>query len=96
MLNVLDLKRWNNQSCNLSRLLSVIGNGGTAGVCGGAARRGQPQEAVGSLGSVRDPVSGTGFNDAMVRASTALLLVSPMVGKLSDITPKSVQAPLLR
>ena len=96
MLKVLDLKRWNNQSCSLSRLLSVIGNGGTAGACGGAARRGQPQGAVESLDSVRDPVPGTGFNDAIVRVFAALLLASPMVGKLSDITPRSVQAPLLR
>ena len=93
---MLDLKRWNNQSCSLSRLLSVIGNGGTAGACGGAAAgRGQPQGAVELLDSVRDPVPGTGFNDAIVRVFAALLLVSPMVGKLSDITPRSVQAPLL-
>ena len=92
---MLDLKRWNNQSCNLSRLLSVIGNGGTAGVCGGAARSGQPHGAFGSLGSVRDPESGTGFNDAMFRVATVLPLVSPMVEKLLDITHKPMQAPLL-
>ena len=71
-------------------MLSVVGKGGCGGG-GGTVRFGHPHGAV-----TRGEVWVCGVPDMMAEVSTASMKASPMVGNLSDIMPKSTQAPLLR
>ena len=67
-----------------------MGTGGFGGV-GGNIRFGQPHEAV--AGS-EVPIFEVG--DVMADVPIASIKASPIVGNLSDMIPRSTQAPLLR
>ena len=64
-----------------------MGTGGCGGF-GGEVRFGQPH------GAVTDSV--VPVSDVMADVSAASMEASPIIGNLSDIMPKSTQAPLLK
>ena len=63
---------------------------------GGAVRRGQPHGAIGSMGVIEGSFSGGQFSEIVASVPVTVCVCSPMVGNLSDMIPRSAQAPLFR